>query len=176
MTDLSEEASLKKELAGLFQYMQRVREEIAAIHYPADDENRFEKMSDQLDAIVETTKSATDQIMQTVEQSEDLLQELRDSLTDEDALAKIDKISASNSGLFEACSFQDLTGQRISKVVKSLTYVEDRVESLIEAWGKSELEKIAVASEDKSEDEKLLNGPQRQDEAISQSEIDALFD
>jgi len=176
MTGLSEEAALKKELAGLFQYMQRVREEIAAIHYPADEEHRFEKMSDQLDAIVETTKSATDQIMMTVEANEELLDDLRSSITDEDALAKVDKISASNSGLFEACSFQDLTGQRISKVVKSLTYVEDRVESLIEAWGKSELEKIVVKGDEKSEDEQLLHGPQRQEEAISQSEIDALFD
>ena len=155
---------------------QRVREEIAAIHYPAEEEHRFEKMSDQLDAIVETTKSATDQIMQTVEQNEELLSALRESLTDEEAIAKVAKISASNSGLFEACSFQDLTGQRISKVVKSLTYVEDRVESLIEAWGKAELEIIVVKSDVKSEDEKLLNGPQRTDEAISQSEIDSLFD
>ena len=176
MTSLSEEAALKKELAGLFQYIQRVREEIAAIHYPADEEHRFEKMSDQLDAIVETTKSATDQIMMTVEANEELLEDLRASLNDEDALTKIDKISASNSSLFEACSFQDLTGQRITKVVKSLTYVEDRVESLIEAWGKQELEKIVVQGDEKTEDEKLLHGPQRQDEAISQSEIDALFD
>ena len=176
MTGLSEEEALKKELAGLFQYMQRVREEIAAIHHPADEEHRFEKMSDQLDAIVDTTKSATDQIMVTVEANEELLDDLRSSISDEDALAKIDKISASNSSLFEACSFQDLTGQRISKVVKSLTYVEDRVESLIEAWGKQELEKIVVQGNEKTEDEKLLHGPQRQDEAISQSEIDALFD
>jgi chemotaxis protein CheZ len=176
MTELSEEAALKKEMAGLFHYMQRVRKEIAAIHYPAEEEHRFDKMSDQLDAIVETTKSATDQIMATVEKNEELLDELRESLTDEAAISKIDKISASNSGLFEACSFQDLTGQRVSKVVKSLTYVEDRVESLIEAWGKSELEKVVIESEEKSEDEKLLNGPQSQNEAISQSEIDALFD
>tara|TARA_B100000315_G_C14579223_1_gene589572 strand:+ start:2137 stop:2667 length:531 start_codon:yes stop_codon:yes gene_type:complete len=176
MTDFSDDAALKKELAGLFHYIQRVRVEIAAIHYPADDEHRFEKMSDQLDAIVETTKAATDQIMVAVEANEELLNDLRSSVADEDALAKIDKISASNSSLFEACSFQDLTGQRITKVVKSLTYVEDRVESLIEAWGKQELEKIVVKGEDKTEDEKLIHGPQRQDEAISQSEIDALFD
>jgi chemotaxis protein CheZ len=42
-------------------------------------------------------------------------------------------------GLFEACSFQDITGQRITKVVRSLTYVETRVNKLIEAWGRSEL-------------------------------------
>ena len=48
MTGISDEAALKKELAGLFQYMQRVREEIAAIHFPADEEHRFEKMSDLL--------------------------------------------------------------------------------------------------------------------------------
>lgn len=172
-----EEEALKKELTGLFQYMTRVREEIAAISRPADEEHRFEKMSDQLDAIVETTKTATDQIMQTVEQNEVLLNELRESLSDEAQLAKLDEISASNMGLFEACSFQDLTGQRITKVVQSLTYVEDKVDNLIQAWGKEELEKIEVKPEvDKTEDELLLHGPQREGEAISQSEIDALFD
>ncbi len=177
MNSAMEEEALKKELAGLFQYITRVRQEIAAISRPADEEHRFEKMSDQLDAIVETTKGATDQIMQTVEQNEALLNDLREGITDDSQLAKIDEISASNMGLFEACSFQDLTGQRITKVVKSLTYVEDRVDALIEAWGKAELEKIDVSpDQEKTEDEKLLAGPQREGEGISQSEIDALFD
>ncbi|NQV55508.1 MAG: hypothetical protein HQ503_06590, partial [Rhodospirillales bacterium] len=71
---------------------------------------------------------------------------------------------------------QEITGQRITKVVRSLTYVEDRVDALIEAWGRSELENTSVAENRKTEDEELLNGPQRANEAISQDDIDALFD
>ncbi len=171
-----ENLTLKTELAGLFHYIQRVRTEIAAIHHPADEENNFENMSDQLDAIVEATEQATDTIMSTVETNETLLAEVRAGIGDSSLQAKIDEISGNNMGLFEACSFQDITGQRITKVVRSLTYVETRVNKLIEAWGRSELEKITIALDKKSEDEKLLHGPQREGVAISQGDIDALFD
>lgn len=172
-----ENLNLKTELAGLFRYIQRVRTEIAAIHHPADEENNFVNMSDQLDAIVEATEQATDTIMSTVETNEALLAEVRAGIDDAGLQVKIDEISGNNMGLFEACSFQDITGQRITKVVRSLTYVETRVNKLIEAWGRSELEKITVALDKKmSEDEKLLHGPQREGVAISQDDIDALFD
>lgn len=172
-----ENLALKTELAGLFHYIQRVRTEIAAIHRPADDDNNFDSMSDQLDAIVDATEKATDTIMSTVETNEALLAEVRAGIDDAGLQAKIDEISGNNMGLFEACSFQDITGQRITKVVRSLTYVETRVTKLIEAWGRSELEKITIALEkNKTDDEKLLHGPQREDVAISQDDIDALFD
>ena len=166
---------LKQELGALFRYMERVRQEIAAIDRPADQDHGFESMGDQMDAIVKATEAATNTIMATVETNESLLNSLKDGLA-EDKIATIEKISANNLGLFEACSFQDITGQRVSKVVKSLTYVEDRVTALIEAWGRDELEQVAVGFREKSEDEKLLHGPQRESEAISQDDIDALFD
>ncbi|MFP6736713.1 MAG: protein phosphatase CheZ [Rhodospirillales bacterium] len=102
---------------------------------------------------------------------------MRADIEDTGLQAKIDQISANNMGLFEACSFQDITGQRITKVVRSLTYVETRVDKLIEAWGRSELENVTVALDrNKTDYEKLIHGPQRPNEAISQDDIDALFD
>jgi chemotaxis protein CheZ len=171
-----QDRQLRSELAALFQYMQRVRTEIAAIHKPADEEHNFEKMSDQLDAIVAATENATNNIMATVETNEGLLQQLKDGLDDSAKLELIDQVSANNMGLFEFCSFQDITGQRVTKVVRSLTYVEDKVNALIDAWGKAELENVDVQGLDKTDDEKLLNGPQHEGEGISQAEIDALFD
>ena len=141
--------NLKTELAGLFHYIQRVRTEIAAIHHPADEENNFENMSDQLDAIVEATEHATDTIMSTVETNEALLAEIRAGIADTGLQAKIDEIAGNNMGLFGACSFQDITGQRITKAGRSLTYVGTRINKLIEAWGRSELEKITVALDKK---------------------------
>ncbi|MGB0671857.1 MAG: hypothetical protein ACPGNT_10200 [Rhodospirillales bacterium] len=168
---------LKHELLGLFQYIHRVREEIAAISKPADSEHHFESMADQLDAIVEATEEATDVIMSAVEANDALISEIKSKVKSEEALAKLDEVLDNGNRIFEACSFQDITGQRVTKIARSLTYVETRVKNLIDLWGKEEIDSIAVQPVvEKTEDEKLLNGPQRKDEAISQAEIDKLFD
>ena len=173
----SEADVLKKELLGLFKYIQRVREEIAAINRPADEALHFDSMSDQLDAIVKATEEATNTIMECMGKNDDVVMKLHENLTDADQLALLDQISANGAEVFEACSFQDITGQRITKVVKSVTYVEDRVNALIEVWGKDEIDKTEVKShEEKTEDEKLLHGPALEGEGITQDEIDKLFD
>ena len=112
-----------------------------------------------------------------MEKNDDVVTKLRETITDADQLALLDQINANSADVFEACSFKDITGQRISKVVKSVTYVEDRVNALIEVWGKDEIDKIEVKPDkEKTEDEKLLNGPALEGEGISQDEIDKLFD
>ena len=79
--------------------------------------------------------------------------------------------------MFEGCSFQDITGQRITKDIKSVTYVEDRVNSLIEVWGKDEIDRIQVNPDvEKTDDDKLLHGPALEGEGITQDEIDKFFD
>ncbi|MBT3306282.1 MAG: hypothetical protein HN377_07330 [Alphaproteobacteria bacterium] len=177
MDQQTEADVLKQELLGLFKYLKRVREEIAAINRPADEEMHFDSMSDQLDAIVKATEEATDTIMGCMEKNDEIVDELRKSITDEAQLGLLDQITNNGADVFEACSFQDITGQRITKVVKSVTYVEDRVNALISVWGKDEIDSIEVKAEvEKTEDEKLLRGPALGDEGISQDEIDKLFD
>ena len=144
---------LKSELRSLFNYVQRVRQEIAAIDRPVEDENQFGKMGDQLDAIVKATEEATNTIMAMMEKNEDALGKLRASITDADQIALLDQITENGMNVFQACSFQDITGQRVSKLVKSLTYVEDRVNALVDIWGKEALQAVEVqAPEEKTED------------------------
>ncbi len=177
MEQQAEDDVLKKELYGLFKYLQRVREEIAAINRPADKALHFDSMSDQLDAIVKATEEATDTIMGCMEKNDEIVGKLREVLTDENQLALLDQISTNGNDVFEACSFQDITGQRITKVVKSVTYVEDRVNALISVWGKEEIDRIEVKpEEEKTEDEELLQGPALEGQGITQDEIDKLFD
>ena len=176
MTAEEEARALKKELVGLFKYIQRVRQEIAAIDHPADEENDFDSMAEQLDAIVHATEVATDTIMSAVESNADLVLELRKGTTDPAQLALLEQITQNGNTVFEACSFQDITGQRITKVVKSVTYVEARVDALVEIWGKAEVEKIEVKPErEKTADEKLLSGPQLKKDALAQNDIDAIL-
>ena len=63
--------------------------------------------------------------------------------------------------IFEACNFQDITGQRISKVVGAMKFVEERVHHMMEIWGGMESFKdIETIDDPKRQGEKaLLNGP-----------------
>lgn len=176
MTTDHESQLLKSELNGLFRYLARVRKEIAAISWPVEEDHHFSSMGEQLDAIVGATEKATDTIMESTERTHDIVDELRQTLTDEHQVALLDRIAGNGNDIMEACSFQDITGQRVSKVVKSISYVEDRISALIEIWGKEELEKVEVDAPEKTEDEKLLAGPQLDGQGLDQAAIDALFD
>lgn len=173
---------LKRELVGLFQHIQRIRKEIAAIRRPgaSEDEDHFTQMSDELDAIVAATEGATNTIMENVEEMEDLVNEVRPHVNDAEAQALLDKFPEKTGAIFEACAFQDITGQRITKVVNSLQFVEARVNALINMWGPEELTKVAAKAidDEKKNDEykKYLNGPQLQGHGVSQADVDALFD
>ncbi len=139
--------ALKHELGGLFQYIRRVRQEIAAVYRPDDGDYQFDSMADQLDAIVGATEEATNTIMEAMENNDEILTSLREGITDADHLAGLDRIAANGAAVFEACSFHDITGQRVTKVVKSISYVEARINALIEIWGKDELESVDVEPE-----------------------------
>lgn len=176
MSDEIENIKLKTELAGLFHYLERVRQEIAAISRPADEDFQFESMGEQLDAIVQATEKATNTIMQSTENTISAVDELRKNMTDPAQISLLDSIVGDGNTILEACSFQDITGQRVNKVVKSVTYVEERINSLIEVWGKNEVANVKVVGEEKTDDEKLLSGPQMEGKGLDQAAIDALFD
>jgi len=79
--------------------------------------------------------------------------------------------------IFEHSNFQDITGQRITKVVNTLKFVEERVDKMIDIWGREAfMELIDDDGGAVDEDGRLLNGPQQEGAGISQDEIDKLFD
>ncbi len=80
--------------------------------------------------------------------------------------------------IFEACNFQDLTGQRVGKVVETLAFLEEHVGRLMEIWRGVEQFKPVAFDEIPEGDKKLLNGPKLAGDAghSSQNDIDTLFD
>jgi chemotaxis protein CheZ len=160
---------LYREVESLAQYIHAAREEIAALR-PGDIKHRFiASATDELDAIVGATEAATNEIMDAAESLEAVTSSL-------DAGAA-EKLADITTRIYEACTFQDITGQRITKVVKALKDIEDRVEGLVRMFG-AEYEKDASAHKDPSEtrsDQDLLNGPQLPASASNQADIDALL-
>lgn len=166
---------LKNELVDLFEHIQKIRREIASIRTPASDNDRFMEMTDELDAIVVATERATDSIMENVEEIDEIAMGLQEKVSD-DAKEDVMKISEKTAEVIVACSFQDITGQRVTKVVKSLKYIEERVNSLISFWGKDALADSNVVEEEvKDEYQQYLNGPQLEGEGVSQDEVDLML-
>ncbi|MCF8479280.1 MAG: protein phosphatase CheZ [Rhodospirillum sp.] len=178
MNDKSDLMILRKEVFGLFEHIQRIRREIASIHRPGQTSDRFTSMSDELDAIVASTESATNTIMGAAENLDAITNAVNGKVDDPAIKAELDKAPDLVGQIFEACSFQDITGQRITKVVTSLQFIESRVHNLITMWGENAIADQSVdddETEEKDEYKQYLNGPALAGEGISQADVDAML-
>ncbi len=127
-------------------------------------------------AIVETTEKSANVILDSVEGIERIMEEVRMSSKDVSVHERLDDIQEIANRIIAATSFQDLTGQRASKVRQTLEFVDQRVARITEIWGEAAFEGIAPPPEEEDPDHDLLHGPQAEGEGLSQDDIDALFD
>ena len=163
--------SMYKEFQELSNHISQTRTDIAKLQAGKIRGEKLPSAGHELDAIVQATEDATNIIMETAEEF------LEADISDVDAYKA--KVDAGCIRIFEACSFQDITGQRIQKVVATLTYIEDRISQLLEAHGIAVTREEERAVDDEKEvegDAALLSGPQFEGEGADQAEIDALFD
>ncbi|GHU01870.1 hypothetical protein FACS1894186_5440 [Alphaproteobacteria bacterium] len=169
----AETETLRRELVDLFKHIKKMRHEIAAIKAPQD---RFASMTDELDAVVGDAASATNEIMANADKINDEAFKIQSKVSDSDVAAMTNAISDFVGNIIVACSFQDITGQRISKVVKALRYIETRIDQLISMWGQNSVMQEKV-EDDKPADEykKYLNGPQLPGQANTQADIDKML-
>ncbi len=173
----AEVSMLKTELRALAVCIEHTKAEIAALKPREADDDRLIAVTFELDAIVSSTERATEQILEASEKIEAIGKEIRAHAADGYVSRLVEDIDETISSIFEACNFQDITGQRITKVVKTLKYVEDRINAMIEIWGPENIADVSpkIFEEHRDDDSKLLNGPQLENKGISQAEIDSLF-
>src|SRR5262249_33558106 len=97
---------------------------------PPEVAERIGRVARELDAVVNGTERATQIILQAAEDIGRTLAKLAATLSSEEDKALARDIRDSVMHIFEACSFQDLTGQRVGNVVTALAEVEQRVTRL----------------------------------------------
>lgn len=158
--------TIKDEFVDIAGFIKKARNEIGDLRPKDIQTNRIPSAGSELEAIVADTEVATEKIMQT---AEDVL--ALDPDSDPDFATNIqDKMLV----IIEACSFQDLTGQRVSKVVSTLKHIEDRISQFAEAMGIEEAE-VEMTAEEKRRQDLLLNGPAIGGPETAQDDIDAMF-
>jgi chemotaxis protein CheZ len=159
------------ELEELARYIRQAKSEIASIKPDEVSTSFIPNATDELDAVVGATEDATNTIMDVCD--------VMSAIAAECAPPISEKLVDCTTRIFEACNFQDITGQRITKVVETLKHIDVRVEAIVKAMG-DEIHRVGDGHIPKNihaaDPEKgLLNGPQLSSNAISQSDIDKLL-
>jgi len=161
---------LTAELLDLSSRIQCTMREVATIRHPLMDNDRVQSAVDELGAIVVATELATEQILAAAESIEGELE--RASGGDGKAVA-----IAAVTTIYEACNFQDITGQRITKVMTLLRDVDERLVAIVEHVGADRFaaEPPAPKTPSEGDDTALLNGPAKAGSGLQQHSIDSLF-
>jgi chemotaxis protein CheZ len=167
------DTELEAELRRIADYIQTLKREIAALQANEMHLERIPAAGKELASVVNATEGATNEIMAIAE-----------SVLSADA-ADLESYRAmvrrEMTALFEACAFQDLTGQRISRVVKTLQHIEARV-SRFAGYARVE-DAPGYATESEAKDAErvakfMLSGPRAEherNESNAQAIVGALF-
>ena len=161
------------ELEALARFIRQAKHDIAAIKPKDISTNYIPDAKDELDAVVGATEEATNKIMDVCDE----ISAIAETCVEETKT----KLVGCTTKVFEACNFQDITGQRITKVVETMKHIDSRIEALVKAMGDEihrgeghtghETKHVHAADPEKG----LLNGPQLPQNAIDQDAIDKLM-
>jgi chemotaxis protein CheZ len=161
---------LRDELQDLSSTIRRTMREVATIRHPMMESDRVQSAVDELGAIVAATEFATEQILTAAETIE---ARVGSEPASGDATATIEAVTS----IYEACNFQDITGQRVTRVMTLLRDVDERLVAIIAHVGRDRFitEAPPPRPDQRSADQALLNGPATTGTGLQQDSIDSLF-
>jgi chemotaxis protein CheZ len=170
---------LKVELNLIHAAINRTKEEIAVLHGKSFNGVEMARASGELGAVVGGTEAATQQILEAAEAIDQSAGALCKVTSADQQQLLGEEIQERVVSIFEACNFQDLTGQRINKVMATMKFIEQHVTVMMDIWGGIDtIAALAPATGDEvSGDLRFLNGPKLDGDAghASQDDIDAMF-
>ena len=170
---------LKVELDLIHDAISRTKREIAVLHGKSFNGEEMAKVNGELGAVVGGTEQATQQILEAVEAIDQAATALSKNVTPDQQKRLSEDIQERVVQIFEACNFQDLTGQRISKVMQTMKFIEQHIYEMMNIWGGVDAIKAHSPPivDNREGDAKLLNGPKLDGDAghASQDDIDAMF-
>ena len=171
---------LKVELDLIYDAITRTKREIAVLHGNSFNGEEMAKVNGELGAVVGGTEEATQQILEATEAIDNAATALSKVTSPDQQKLLSEEIQERVVSIFEACNFQDLTGQRITKVMATMRFIEQHIYEMMEIWGGVDAIRAHAPPivDTREGDDRLLNGPKLDGDVghASQDDIDALFD
>jgi chemotaxis protein CheZ len=138
------------------------RNQLVAMRAEESTDSPIGRAAGELEHIVQATESATSNILGAAEEIQEIAWTLREGGF---AVETCEAIDARATNIYLACSFQDITAQRIRKVIDAMAFLEDRITQMIDIWGFSAEEMARDAAPAMP-----LAGPS--DDGMQQDEVD----
>ncbi|MGI9378776.1 MAG: hypothetical protein ACR2OW_03920 [Methyloligellaceae bacterium] len=158
-------------LKDMSQSIARAKDEVAVLHPSDDNPDAISGATAELDDIVKATEHATNKILAAAEDIQETAWTMREAGIEEKFCERLDSRATE---IYSECSFQDLTGQRTSGVVKVLNYLEERLQSMISIWDNTPT--ISEQSNEMQTARPLLSqSVQAADGKFEQAEIDTFM-
>jgi len=170
---LIEDSLIRQELTDIADYIRALRREIGALQANDLRHKRIPAAGQELAAIVKATEEASNTIMECAEAA------MAAAANASDLAAYKAFVAERMTAVFEACAFQDLTGQRLAKVLDTLNHIEARISRFADATkakdagGHASDEEAAIAERKLR---LLIHGPQHAETAAGQHEVDAIIE
>ncbi len=162
------DTSIYREFDALSTRIATMRQEVSGADSKEIQDDKIPRAGKELDEVVKATEDATNIIMTA---AEDIM-----SGDTSDVAAYQTMVNDACMKIFEACSFQDITGQRVTKVIDTLTFIESRIGTILEAWGDDvDFDEVSEKTSKTKDDELPLNGPALAGEGVNQDDVDAMF-
>jgi chemotaxis protein CheZ len=170
---------LKVELDLIHEAINRTKREIAVLHGTSFNGDEMTKVTGELGAVVGGTEQATQQILEAAEAIDEAASAMAKTQSADQQARLSQDIQERVITIFEACNFQDLTGQRIQKVMSTMKFIEHHINVMMDIWGGVDAIKAHAPPiiDTRVGDDRLLNGPKGLGEEghASQNDIDAMF-
>lgn len=155
---------LQNEIIKMANDIQQARQEIFAMGADPVSGKNLGDASQHLDAVIKHTEEATDTILDAADKIQHFIHGAGGD--------REQGIMDATTRIYEACNFQDLTGQRITKVLQLMEHLEGRILKLSALFSPH----AAPNADCTASGDPLLTGPQLPGTASSQAEIDALLE
>src|SRR5262249_23335817 len=165
--------------------IRRTKQDIGGLEVNAFIGPQMAPVGRELDAVIAGTEQATQNILKSAEDIDQIANTLASMLKGSYELGLVQDLRDHVVKIFEASNFQDLTGQRIGKVIATLKFIEDHINRMQDIWRSIEaaapapkgVAQAVAAAPEASPDAGLLNGPKLAGDLghASQADIDILF-
>ncbi|MEP3234141.1 MAG: protein phosphatase CheZ [Hyphomicrobiales bacterium] len=167
--DPADMLQLRLDIVDMTQTIEQIKTEVANT---GDNGTTISDAQVELNVVLDETEDATSNILSSAEKIQEIIWELKETDKDNSQFDKIDELV---TDVYMACSFQDLTGQRLRKVVGLTSDIEQRLKNMVSLWDADELHRYKQSDAASHEDEHLKNGPALPTDAQEQNEIDAVL-
>src|SRR5207237_2698104 len=115
---------LKVELDLIHNAINRTKREIAVLHGKSFNGEEMAKVNGELGAVVGGTEQATQQILEATAAIDQAATALSKNISPDQQKLLSEDIQERVVAIFEACNFQDLTGQRTSTAMNTMKLIE----------------------------------------------------